>query len=193
MDITRHLVPILVVVAHGVIFTWLWRRSVLAKPELEPGRITFAPLPEIRILLLVSGVVASAMVIISLLALEKSRQAWVPFLFLGLLALISLAYPAILTIDVDGITSRTWFGREKKIRWEEIVSLSYNTQAKQVTVKATDGRKITHAFQAAPLVFLSEVRKRTRLSVKITSQTKTTEIPFEESGMDPGTGPGPVL
>lgn len=193
MDITRHLVPILVVVVHGVIFTWLWRRPPLAQAKFEPGRIIFAPRPEIRFLLLVSGAVSTALVIVSLSSLGKPRQAWVPFLFLGFLALVAFAYPPVLTIEVDGITSRTWFGGEKKIRWEEIASLSYNTRAKQLTVKATDGRKITHAYHAAPVVFLSEIRKRTHLPVKIALTTKNVEIPYEGSKRGPGPGAGPGL
>lgn len=192
MNITSHLIPILVVVAHGVIFTWLWRRSPVATAKFEPGRITFVPRPEIRFLLLVLGIISAALMIVSSLSLVKSRQGWIPLLFVGFLASVATVYPPVLTIEVDGITSCTWFGRQKKIRWEEIASLSYKTSAKQLTVKALDGRKITHAYHAAPLVFLHEVRKRTRLPVKITTKTRTIGIPLGKSRMGPGPGPGPA-
>jgi len=44
-------------------------------------------------------------------------------------------YPPVLTIEVDGIGSRTWFGSEKKIHWEDIASLHYNTGNNQVSVR----------------------------------------------------------
>jgi len=60
-------------------------------------------------------------------------------------------------------------GREKKIRWEDVTSLRYNTGNKQFTVCANDGRKITHAgFNAEPGLFQNEIQKRTRLPLKLT-------------------------
>ena len=86
---------------------------------------------------------------------------------------------------MDGIGSRSWLGREKKIRWEDVTSLRYNTGNRQFTVCANDGRKITHAgFNAEPGLFQNEIQKRTRLPMKLTRpgtwKAETIEVPYEE-------------
>jgi hypothetical protein len=86
---------------------------------------------------------------------------------------------------VDGVGSRSWLGGEKKIRWEDIASLRYNTGNKQFTVCANDGRKITHSgFNAEPGLFQHEIQKRTRFAVKVTRpgtwKAETFEVPYEE-------------
>jgi hypothetical protein len=98
-------------------------------------------------------------------------------------------YPPVLTIEVDGIGSRTWFGSEKKIRWEDIASLHYNTGNNQVSVRDNSSRKITHGgFNVDGEMFLNEIRERTRLPLKIaqpgTWKTETIEVPYEEIEAD---------
>ena len=98
-------------------------------------------------------------------------------------------YPPVLSIELDGIGSRSWSGREKKIRWEDIASLRYNTGNRQFTVCANDGRKITHAgFNVEPGQFQHEIRTRTRLPLKIarpgTWKVETFEVPYEEEETD---------
>ena len=117
--------------------------------------------------------------------MRKPDEWWVPYLFLGFLALNLCIYPPVLSIEVDGIGSRSWLGREKKIRWEDVTSLRYNTGNKQFTVCANDGRKITHAgFNAEPGLFQHEIQKRTRLPMKLTRpgtwNSETIEVPYEE-------------
>ena len=118
-------------------------------------------------------------------AVRKPDEWWVPYLFLGFVALSLCIYPPVLSIEVDGIGSRSWLGREKKIRWEDVTSLRYNTGNKQFTVCANDGRKITHAgFNAEPGLFQNEIQKRTRLPLKLTRpgtwKAETIEVPYEE-------------
>jgi hypothetical protein len=86
---------------------------------------------------------------------------------------------------MDGVASRTWVGREKKIRWEDVASLHLNLGNRQFTVRAKDGRKISHAgFNADPGQFQVEVHRRTRLPLKITEpgtwKSKTFELPYED-------------
>jgi hypothetical protein len=138
-----------------------------------------------RIIALVGGVLFTALFVWSRLSLLKADELWVPYLFLGFLALILLAYPPVLSIEVDGVGSRSWFGREKKIRWEDVASLHLNLGNRQFTVCAKDGRKIAHAgFNADPRQFQVEVRIHTRLPLKITQpgtwKSKTFELPYEE-------------
>lgn len=127
--------------------------------------------------------VFTALVIASSVVARKPR---VPFVFRGLLAIVPFRYPPVLTIDVDGVASRTWFGKEKKIRWEDVTSLHYNTRSRQFTARSTDGGKITHAgFNADPDGFRTEIQRRTRLPLQVASpgtwRTETIEVPFEES------------
>jgi len=122
----------------------------------------------------------------SVVVLRKPNQWWVPFLFMAFLAMVPFMYPPVLTIDVDGVTSRTWYGSEKKIRWEDIASLHYNTGNKQFSVRSNDNRKITHAgYNADPDGFLQEIQRRTRLPLKVAQpgvwKSETVEVPYEEN------------
>jgi hypothetical protein len=110
----------------------------------------------------------------------------VPYLFLGFTTLVLLGYPPVLTIEVEGVGSRTWFGKEKKFRWEEIASLHYNLGNRYFTVRATDGRKITHSgFNADPKLFRAEIQRRTHLPVKVSEPGRgkagVYEVPYDES------------
>jgi len=105
--------------------------------------------------------------------------------FLGFVVLFLFAYPPVLSIEVDGIGSRSWFGREKKIAWQDVASLHFNAGNRQFTVRANDGRKITHAgFNADPGLFQAEIQRRTRLPIKITKpgtwKSEAFEVPYEE-------------
>jgi hypothetical protein len=98
-------------------------------------------------------------------------------------------YPPVLTIEMDEIGSRAWFGSEKKIRWEDIASLHYNRENNQFSVRDNSGRKITHGgFNADGEMFLHEIRERTRLPLKIarpgTWKTETIDVPYEDIEAD---------
>lgn len=183
MDAFRHL---LTAVLLAIVFRWLWKSSRTGKAKEEAGRKIFPPTRAIQILTAACGLLFAGLVIASSLAMRKPNEWWVPFLFLGFFAMVPFMYPAVLTIDVDGVASRTWFGSEKKIRWEDVASLHYNTGNKQFTVRSNDGRKITHAgFNADPGGFQKAVQSRARLPLKIaqpgTWKTETIEVPYEEN------------
>src|SRR5262249_2437819 len=129
----------------------------------------------------------SAAVVGSSLLLRRPSQWWVPYMFIGFLFMVPLLYPPVLTIEIDGLTSRTWYGHEKKIRWEDVVSLSYHLGKKHFNVRAADGRKIIHSpFNSDQDLFITEVRKHTRLPVRISHpwSTRTTELPYEAVDSD---------
>jgi len=182
MRLLPHVVTAMVL---AVVLRWLWNSSTTEQAKLEPGRQLFPPTGAIRIVLLFCGVVFTTLFVWSQLSLRQPDEWWVPCLFLGFLALILFAYPPILSIEVDGIASRSWFGREKKIRWEEIASLQFNSGNRQFTVRANDGHKISHAgFNSDPGLFQAEVLERTRLPLKITRpgtwKSETFEVPYED-------------
>lgn len=182
MSVFGHL---LVVAVIGVVFRWLWKSSVNQRASTEPGRTIFPPTRAIRILGITLGVAFTVFFVWSWFAARKPGEGWVPYLFLGFVALSLFINPPVLSIEVDGIVSRSWLGREKKIRWEEVASLSYNTGNRQFTARSKDGRKITHAgFNAEPALFQYEIRERTRLPMKVTKpgtwKTQTYEVPYEE-------------
>ena len=170
----------------GVVFRWLWKSSLNEHASVETGRAVFPPTRAVRILTVFLGVAFAALFLWSWFAVHRSDEWWVPYLFLGFLALNLCVYPPVLSIEVDGIGWRSWLGHEKKIRWEDVGSLRYNAGSKQFTVCANDGRKITHAgFNAAPGLFQHEIQKRTRLAMKVTRpgtwKSETFEVPCEES------------
>jgi hypothetical protein len=182
MGVFRHL---LILVVIGVVFRWLWKSSVNERAGVEAGRMVFPPTRAIRILIVVGGVVFTSFFLLSWFAQRKPEDWWVPYLFLGFVALHLCMYPPVLSIEVDGIASRSWTGREKKIRWEDVGSLRYNIGNKQFTVRANDGRKITHAgFNADQNQFLHEIHQRTRLPLRVTKpgtwKSETFEVPYEE-------------
>ncbi len=173
----------------AIIFRWLWKSSAIEKATIESGRKIFPPTRAIRLLASSLGIVFAVLLLWSSYSVHKPAERWVPYLFLVFLALVPLMVPPVLYIEVMGIGSRTWFGSEKKIRWEDIASLHYNTGNKQFSVRDNNGRKITHAgFNADGDMFRDEIHKRTRLPIKIarpgTWKTETFEIPYEEIEAD---------
>jgi Bacterial PH domain len=182
IGVLRHLLTAVVL---AVVLSWLWKSSTIEESKFEAGRQLFPPTRAMRILTFFGGVVFTALFVWFRLALRQPAEWWVSYLFLGFLTLVLFAYPPILSLEVDGIGSRSWFGREKKIRWEDVASLHFNTGSRQFTVRANDGRQITHAgFNADPGLFQAEVHKRTRLPMKITRpgtwKSETFEVPYEE-------------
>ncbi len=161
----------------AMVFRWLWRSSAVEKAREESGRKIFPPTRAIRALTGVMGTIMISLVVLVSILARKPEDWWAPYLF--------LAIPPVLTINVDGVESRIWYSGEKKIRWDEIASLHYNAGNKQFTVRATDGRKITHAgFNADPYIFQQEIQRRTRLPLKITRpgtwKAETIELPYDE-------------
>ena len=186
MDAFRHILTAAVL---AIIFRWLWKSSTIEQSKLEAGRQLFPPTRAMRILTLIGGVVFTTLFVWSRLALRQPAEWWVSYLFLGFVALFLFVYPPVLSLEVDGIGSRSWFGREKKIRWEDVASLRFNTGNRQFIVRARDGRQITHAgFNADPGLFQAEVHKRTRLPMKITRpgtwKSETFEVPYQEFGAE---------
>ncbi len=140
MGALRHL---LIVVVIGVVFRWLWKSSLNEHASVEAVRTVFPPTRAVRSLAVLFGVAFTCLFLWSWFAVRKPDEWWVPYLFLGFVALSLCIYPPVLSIEVDGIGSRSWLGREKKIRWEDVTSLRYNTGNKQFTVCANDGRSRT--------------------------------------------------
>lgn len=186
MSVFRHILTAAVL---AIVFRWLWISSALERATVESGRKIFPPTRAIRLLTASCGIVFAVLLLWSSYSARKPDEWWVPYLFLVFLVLVPFMYPAVLTIEVDGIASRTWFASEKKIRWEDIASLHYNTGNKQFSVRDNAGRKITHnGFNADAGTFLNEIRERTRLPLKIaqpgTWKTEIFEVPFEEIEAD---------
>jgi len=185
MGAFRH---ILIAVVVGVVFRWLWKSSVNEHASMEPGRTVFPPTRAIRILTVLGGVIFTSLFLWCWFAQRKPDEWWVPYLFLGFIALDLCIYPPVLSIEVDGIASRSWMGREKKIRWEDVASLHYNIGNKQFSVRASDGRRITHTgFNADQTLFLHEIHQRTRLPLRVTKpgawKAETFEVPYEEEAV----------
>lgn len=182
MGLLRHLFTVVVI---GIVFRWLWKSSPDERASFKAGRTVFPPTRAIRVLVVVLGVAFTALFLWSWYSARKPDEWWVPYLFLGFLALSLFIYPPVLSIEVDGIGSRSWWGGEKKIRWEDVASLQYNTGNRQFVVCANDGRKISHGgFNVEPGQFQDEIRTRTRLPLKLTRpgtwKTETIEVPYEE-------------
>ena len=170
----------------AIILRWLWKAARTEKAKVESGRQVFPATKPIAFLLILFAFLFAALAVASLLLVHEARNWWVPYLFLGFALLVLLAYPPVLTIEVDGIGSRTWFGKEKKVRWEDVSSLHYNAGNKYFTVRAIDGRKITHSgFNVDPNGFRDEIQKRTRLPMKFAQpglwKTETIEVPYDQT------------
>jgi hypothetical protein len=100
----------------ALVLRWIWKAASSEKARLEPGRQVFPATTAIRVLLIVFAVLFVALAVASAFLAHKPGSWWVPYLFLGFALLVLLGYPPVLTIEVDGVASRTWFGKEKKLR-----------------------------------------------------------------------------
>ena len=182
---------LLTLVVLAIVLLWLWNSSAAEQAKFEAGSQLFPPTRAMRILSLSGGVVFTALFVWSRLSLRQTPDWWVSLLFLAFVALFLFAYPPLLSIEVDGIALRSWFGREKKIRWEDIASLHFNSGNREFTVRANDGRKISHTgFNSDPATFQTVIRERTRLPLKITQpgtwKSETFEVPYEEFRAEEG-------
>jgi hypothetical protein len=102
-----HLLTVAVVT---IVLRWLWKSSIFEPAKFEAGRHLFPPTRLMRILTLVGGVFFTVLFVWSRLALRQPAEWWVPWLFLGFVALALFAYPPVLSIEVDGIGSHSLFG-----------------------------------------------------------------------------------
>ena len=100
MGALRHL---LIVVVIGVVFRWLWRSSLNERASVEAGRTVFPATRAIRIFAVFIGVAFISLFLWSWFAVRKPDEWWVPYLFLGFLAIPLGIYPPVLSIEVDGV------------------------------------------------------------------------------------------
>jgi hypothetical protein len=164
-NIVRHAITVTML---SLVLRWLWKASASSNAQLESGNYVFPPPRAVRLLMLLVGVVFAALSLVSLYFLDRSGGRWALGFFLGFLLLVMLSYPPVLSIEVDGVRSRTWYGREKKLRWEEISALQYNVGNRCFTVRGVDGCKITHSgFNADAVFFREEIQRRTRLPMRV--------------------------
>jgi hypothetical protein len=168
----------------GVVFRWLWKSSLNERASVEAGRTVFPPTRAVRSLAVLFGVAFTSLFLWSWLAVRKPMSGGCHFCFLVLsrsvYAFTRRSYPSRWTA-LDRILG---WDVKKKIRWEDVTSLRYNSGSKQFTVCANDGRKITHAgFNAEPGLFQNEIQKRTRLPMKLTRpgtwKAETIEVPYD--------------
>jgi len=110
-------------VALALVLRWLWKSARSERAKLESGRQIFRPTNAVRFLLTLFAVLFAGLAVFAAFLLDKRGSWWVSYLFLGFFLLVLFSYPPVLTIEVDGVGCRTWFGREKKVRWEDISSL----------------------------------------------------------------------
>ena len=132
MRLLQHLLTTAVL---ALVLRWLWKAASSEKAKVESGRQVFPATKAIRFLLILFAILFAALAVVSLLFLHKPGNWWVPYLFLGFSLLVLLSYPPVLTIEVDGVGSQTWFGEGKKVRWEDISSLHYNLGNRHFTVR----------------------------------------------------------
>ena len=103
MGALRH---VLIIVVIGVVSRWLWRSSLNERASVEAGRTVFPPTRAIRSLAVFLGVAFTSLFLWSWFAVRKPDEWWVPYLFLGFLALNLCIYPPVLSIEVDGVKAR---------------------------------------------------------------------------------------
>src|SRR5258708_19643739 len=139
MGALRHL---LIVVVIGVVFRWLWKSSLNEHASVEAGRTIFPLTGAVRIVAVLCAAAFTSLFLGSWFAVRKPDEWWVPYLFLAFVALSLCIYPPVLSIELDGIGSRSWLGSEKKIRWEDVTTLPYNTRNKHSPFVPTDVPKI---------------------------------------------------
>ncbi len=64
---------------------------------------------------------------------------------IGLVGVL-LELPGTITVSDQGLEQQYWFGRNKRIRWSDIVEIDSGPKDRRVTIKATDGTRIDHSF-----------------------------------------------
>src|SRR5207247_1362284 len=73
IDFVQHVLPLVVLVVHGIVFRWFWKRSSITRATMESGRAIFPPVREIRILFAFIAIVIAALLIWCSLTLQPSE------------------------------------------------------------------------------------------------------------------------
>jgi hypothetical protein len=176
------LAPIFVMFVHALVYLWVRKRSRLRPAVADSGRLRFLPVFESRVLMALAVVTLAGATALSRALLQSPGQRWVTYLFVLLLVTVPLTYPPVLILDEDGISSRTWYGSETKIQWSEIVTLEFRLGKKHFVVGSNRGSIVHTPYIADQPLFMSEVRERTRLPMKVFWpgfwRTKSADLPY---------------
>ena len=177
-------VPFLVLIVHVAWRFWLRTRPTVRKANPDAGRTVFQPMQEIRAFFLLTAFLIVCFFAYCWSSCEP-RERWLGYVCFGLLLGLAFLYPRTLVIDMQGLVSRHWLGREKCIRWEDVAELHYVMDKRSLKVRDKENRTIVHRiFHPEPVRFRDFVRERTRLPLKITHRrslkSRTIELPYRD-------------
>ena len=153
-----------IVTAFGIT-GWLVRSAQRAKARVEPDRVVFGAAPVLVVTMRGVALIAfGAAGYFYLSAAWRSEPWWVGAILIAFGVLAIFAVPATITLSIDAIRSRYWWGRAREIRWSDVTEVRLVTGKRQlVIVVGSDGARITHTeYNVDRARFLAEVRARTR-------------------------------
>jgi hypothetical protein len=68
--------------------------------------------------------------------------------YMGVLTvMIASSFPGSIIVTAQGLQQIFWLWRDKRIKWEDIVEINTGGTDRTVTIKSTNGTKITHRSQ----------------------------------------------
>ena len=177
-------VPFLVLIVHAAWRLWLRTRPIVRKANPDAGRTVFQPMQEIRAFFLLTALLILCFFAYCWSSCEP-RERWLEYVSFGLVLGLAFLYPRTLVIDMQGVVSRHWLGREKIIRWEDVAELHYAMDKRSLEIRDRENRTIVHRiFHPEPVTFRDFARDRTRLPLKITHRrslkSRTIELPYRD-------------
>ena len=145
---------------------YLTGRAQKRPAEVEDGRIIFrvAYVRQIRLLCLC---------IFGGLAVQSQYSGdpwWVTSLLTAFAIASLLCRSADVVLDGDGLIGPNAWGSKVRVTWQEVASIEYNAESQHYQVGTISGSKIMFSpFHADPGRFEVELKKRTRLKIKVST------------------------
>jgi hypothetical protein len=127
-----------------------------ARATLKHGRSVYGVILPGKIVFAAAILILGGLPIVVLLRGDDWR---IIVLLLPLFLLCILALPGPIVVDpAAGISTRRWYGRAKRIKWDEIERMDWTTEMQQTVVIGTRGQKIIHTgFHSSHDDFLQQI------------------------------------
>jgi hypothetical protein len=100
---------------------------------------------------------------LAVLAILQHEPYWMDLILLSFVALGLIAWPRLIVIDHESVTSHVWWWK-KSILWHQVTSVRYYTASLSTQVTGSNGIKIVHTgFHVDSARFREEITKRSRV------------------------------
>jgi hypothetical protein len=156
--------PIICLVVPALL-RWIYNRSARGTAIITQDSVSF---PESKLVPIIRW---SGLVLFSAAAFASwtyGLSLLATGIFAGFALLSIFARGEAITVNSEGISGASIWGRSASLKWSDVASLEFNTGNRNTMVIGKDGARICHSgFHLDQPRFEAEVKRRTGLQVKV--------------------------